>query len=655
MTSTFENPFINYNAAKMSISDISSLWCDPLPYLEASGIINEVFLKSPDPIIMVGGRGSGKTMYLRYWSYKVLIERLLEQEHVNILSESSNFGGTSIYLRIEGSTLKEFDGVLLEKQQWNSLFIHFFELSVAVRYIDFLKSIESFTESEIISKILFEIAQIFNVHEDLDTIPKLQKFINTKITELDSYRTNLPFNKELKLNSILYSSNQLIKSIPLIFKNNIKEFSSHIFFITIDEYENFSIEQQRVVNTYIKFADENLSFRISMRPAGFKTYDTVNTEDFIKEGNDYTLLNFDRYNMDHRNKKYKEFLNDMCRKRIKHVNPNLTEDFLQIQNYLMRDENLNNEIANLSVKNKSKKILKQYLRRKISDKDLILLQNSDNLLMEMLNIIWYNRSEEITSAQINDAMNSYLRDGESPLKKKYKLDYADKYRYTLTLLILSALKTKKSFYSFNTFSYISNNNPRFFINLCAETFQEAYFTKGKLFITDLPISESIQSEAAYSNAKNELKEAGKISKFGSQIRRFILNIGNTFKNWQTDPKARYPETNQFSVDLDRLTPASRSAFMECLKWSIIIEKENLQRVTPGSPLNQIYTLNKIFCPLFSISYRTRGGYNMQISPEQMSDLFLENDFIIPVGSIERMKKIENISKKQFKLNFNEEE
>ncbi len=54
---------------------------------------------------------------------------------------------------------------------------------------------------------------------------------------------------------------------------------------------------------------------------------------------------------------------------------------------------------------------------------------------------------------------------------------------------------------------------------------------------------------------------------------------------------------------------------------MIIKKEKTQRLSMA--INQkgdIYYINRAFSPMFNISCRTRGGFNVRFSPEQMSNM-----------------------------------
>ena len=86
------------------------------------------------------------------------------------------------------------------------------------------------------------------------------------------------------------------------------------------------------------------------------------------------------------------------------------------------------------------------------------------------------------------------------------------------------------------------------------------------------------------------------------------NIGNQFRKRHIDKRIRYPETNQFVVK--EIGDRKASQFIKsALQWSVFQQKKELQQESIGKGDTIIYTLNKVYSPVFQISARTRGGFN----------------------------------------------
>jgi hypothetical protein len=57
-----------------------------------------------------------------------------------------------------------------------------------------------------------------------------------------------------------------------------------------------------------------------------------------------------------------------------------------------------------------------------------------------------------------------------------------------------------------------------------------------------------------------------------------------------------------------------------LTWGVFLKKSKLQTLNPGGNKGTVYTLNKMFCPLFGISYRSKGRYIEILDEDTFLDL-----------------------------------
>jgi hypothetical protein len=141
------------------------------------------------------------------------------------------------------------------------------------------------------------------------------------------------------------------------------------------------------------------------------------------------------------------------------------------------------------------------------------------------------------------------------------------------------------------------------------------------------IAKEHQSKAAMDFSIAEKQQISRIEKHGGSISKFIENIGNIFREYHLDFRLRYPETNQFAINIDAvLNDNLRDAMKSSIKWSVIQRKPKMQRSAPSEPLQDTYTINRIFSPSFQISYRTRGGKSILLDEKQLEKL-MTNDHV----------------------------
>lgn len=619
MKDSYRNPFEGINAGKLNDEDILEYWCSPFSYKLFSEIKESDIYLDPNNIVFMGGRSTGKTMFLRYWSYQVQIKKAIREE-INQTSLTQYFidqGGVGFYFRIDGPVLRSFEGYDIDDKTWASIFTHYFELVVGRAYIEFLVELikAGSLSNDSTKQFLVELNKILGT-KNLTDVESVLLHLDNCIREVDEYRGQVPFYSNEFKPERGFASQSLSFAVPKQILKTIPEFKKGFnFIILIDEYENFLLLQQRMVNTLLRFSTSNINFRIGMRLEGFRTYEMISNDDFIKEGREYRKIVFDEVLQ--KDKHYRNFLIEVAKKRLSRIDAFKTKNLIDITKFLDNAENLENEAAELVKKNPGLhfKYYKETLGS-FSPSQIKLIENPSNPLMELLNIIWIKRNVPIKD--ISKAMNGFLSKKQDDLSKKYKMDYVNKYKLSLMILLCSIYRKNKSYYSFNTFSFLSSGIIGHFMELCRRSFAYAAFENKDALLESGTITIEQQSKAAREVSDAELQQLQRIEIHGGSIYRFINNLGNIFRDFHKDEKIKYPETNQFAFDFGSLEEGKfKGAFRDAIKWSAIQRKPALQQPAPGKHLKNIYTINRIFSPSFQISYRTRGGYSIPFTSEDI--------------------------------------
>jgi hypothetical protein len=613
----YKNPFSEYNANVMSSEKILDYWCSPFKFTKTAPFSESDIYKDRMPIVFMGGRGTGKTMFLKYFSYKVQCDeallKLKEKDVKSILSCLKQRGGIGIYLRIDGPILRSFQGKDLDQEMWDSIFTHYFELIVSKLYMETILDLinrNELNEKDVENNFVKKVAELFNhKKDDLNTISDILSLIDDELKVVAKFRGKIAF-QNVDFNPICggFASQSLSFKIPEIAQKTINEFNGDFnFVLLIDEYENFLESQQRIINTLIKFVKPEITIRIGMRLRGFHTFDTISPNEFIKEGRDYSKHVFEYFLI--KDKEYQEYLFNIAEKRLKLIPIFQKRNIINVKKILGERENLEKEAKELvKQRNNHFNLLKIAMNSDEIEKISKELSNPKNPLLEMLNILWVFRGKN--PKNINKTMKDYLIKKNTEDVKKYKRDYIDKYKLSLMFLLASNYKKHKKYYSFNTFCFLSSGIVGNFIELCRRCFQYAYFEEREKLLDEGVISIELQDRATRDLASAELDMIPRIRTFGDPLYIFTKNLGNIFSDYHKDPFLRYPETNQFSIDISLIEEKKyKDAFKAAEEWSIIQKKPTLQQKSPGTQRTNLYTLNRVFSPLFDISYRTRGGHS----------------------------------------------
>jgi hypothetical protein len=620
MKDSYRNPFSGVNAVQLDIDDILGYWCSPFRYKLFSGIKETDIFKETMNLVFMGGRSTGKSMFLRYWSYPVQF-RKAQNENKKLRDIIKENKGIGFYFRMDGPALKGFQNYGLSEEHWAAVFTHYFELLVGREYLEVIKILKD--EGSIETSLMNDVF-LPKLCEQLDlpsfvSIEEVLKEFNNKIKCVDRFRDNAPFNKkEFKVEGTAFGSGAICFKIAELIKALIPLFKNTNIIILLDEYENFLEYQQVIINTLLKFTRPQIKFRIGMRLEGFRTTKVLSEkEDFIKETREYRKIVFeDILNLD---KGYRGFLFDIAKKRLAAVQLLNEKGFTDIKEILSDSEDLEAEAIKI-VGGDSDRIYNFFLKTyKIDQTALDLVRNPDNPLLELMNFIWLLKgiSPEITL----QSMTEYLNNQRTANAKKYRLDYVDKYKLTLTFLLNSIYKKKKQFYSFNTLAFLSSGIVGHFIELCRGSFANASWGNNDRLLIEGKIDPEFQSSAAYEYSNSEKSQINRIEDDGGKILRFVENMGNIFRKYHLDIRMRYPETNQFAVNIDALNDKELQKVMKAaIKWSVIQSKPRMQGTGPGEDLQNLYTLCRIFSPTFQISYRTRGGKSVELTEPDLSEL-----------------------------------
>ena len=627
--SLFKNPFDDYNANVLDPELIMQYWFTPFSTGALKDFDEKRFFTQKMPIILQGSRGSGKTTILKYFSFPVQCERAL-QNRITIRQQLLKDEGVGFYFRCDDSFLKEFKSVfsIAVESKWTSCFEHYLELFFVKSLIELIFKLgkdysDNFPDEILKTSNLCELRADCNftdMHSFSEYIDAEIRYINTFKNE--SLFTQAKFEPK-HVWSIYDISSKLIHAIA----QTAPELSKLNYLLLIDEFENLPQELQKQFNTMIKFCRPDISMRIGRRSENIVTKETINDVEYLREQHDYHLIVLDQ---EQDVQSLRSYLLGIAKKRLEAMDSSLFPT--SIIDILGDKEDLDAECQKIA---NAKNLHLRYVLNsnprikaddRLLDQIISIISYPQNRIAETLNALWVSRCEQdenpldVAKFTVN-AMHAFFNKGEHQLLEKYKNDYSNKYRYAITILICTAYKKDKLYYGFNTLCHLSEGNARTFINLCKAIISDALFYEKKRFLSTMKISPESQSRAIRSYSRSEFNSVCSIIQNGNSIREFLLCLGNVFSEFHRDKLVRYPETNQFIYNPDDLSPEDRKTLEIAISWSLIKKKKDTQRLSAGiSKEGDIYTINKIFTPIFNISYRTRGGVNVHFSAEEIGEM-----------------------------------
>lgn len=596
----YENPFKSTNADGMSYEQIVDSWSTPF-FMRKNVITEDFYLRTPMSLILSGARGTGKTMMFKYYCFHAQAI-VAKRAGLSLLKHFESLGSISLYLKFDPYLLQSFQA----DDTGKCAFIHLFELVVCEAYVEFAKVIGDELQENQYLEFCSKIQEILGIE---GTSIELGRCIEEKINEVYDYMNERKILGKDFCPKKIYHFLNLSRKAKDILCGVVPQLRDVKFLWVIDEGENFLRFEQKVINKYIKTLNSrearNIYVRLGTRAPQINSFETINAEEFLSIGRDYEARDINYYTIESDERiAYREWLKEIAFNRLQKIEHFRINRLTDISMFLGDKEDQKAEVAKWASNRRTH--FDYLLKDKCSDALYKQLNVENEPLLEMMNIWWYRKGETIENIKIGVAgyFNGYSEDEKKKeIEKRYKEGFAER-KVAFLYLLLNIYKKNKQYYSFTTYSYLSIGNICNFIKLCREAFDNAYFENKELLLTGT-ISQKSQHEAAISVAYDEIGKVKYIPQFGKKLYALVINLGNLFNEYHSDIDLKNMESNQFSLlvndeDVEELVNVA-------LTWGVFLKKSKFQSLETGNKGN-VYTLNKMYCPLFGISYRSKGRY-----------------------------------------------
>lgn len=590
------NPFKENRAEQMK-----ELWkyYVPFPGLDSAG----------KPIVVQGGRGSGKTMFFQCNSWRQVLSSIKKNERpASAIFDDYDFVG--IYYRVDTTFVSSMRG--REESHWNSIFETYLGICILQEILDLIiiLSQEMPIDECVLLSFVSDFSKKLYPQSTVDSIYSFRRetdgyldAIEDKINGIEnSYSIELRWINAYRLiDGVCNMCNRLFRR-ELVYK------------IFIDEYETLQEYQQKIVNTLIKHSTLPVVFNIGLRPKGMKTKETISQTETIEAPHDYELLTL---GIDYSS--YQEVIKKICQKRIAlgkeqgKIPENAPED---ISYYL----------GMYSIEYEIQRILQSTAKLPHIEKlnEIIIEMGKEEKLPEDL-VNKYCEALCIKAPLINSRLHyallckktiytptlSRLYEAYTTCSPRYN-DWMHNRKYGLIFLLCKEVKKEKMYYGLDVFISLSSNVVRYFLELCEQTFKIAFLNG---YTWETPILPEIQTEAARYVSEYKIVDIAGYEPYGNELRLFVQYLGQIFYKLHTaeDNTLGEPEPNHFSTKDLSLPEQAKRLIASAIMWNVLQEGEPTKRKQSKlSPETVDYYLNKIYVPYFGISYRNQRKITIDV-------------------------------------------
>jgi len=643
MDKVIDNPFSATRAADFTDEQIHDYWVD----LGADGgFFDLVKPRSELPMLIVGGKGSGKTHVMRYLSFP--LQQIRHKER--LLSGIKEEGYLGIYMRCSGLNSARFRNKGQTDDVWANVFAYYVELWLAQMVVDTCSTVLegtpdlSLSESEILTRVhaLFD-----SPAEGFPTsLRGLSQHLRALQRELDVGINNSVLDGLLNV-SIRVSPGNLIYGVPHAVSESVPALKECVFVYLIDEFENLTAAQQKFINTVIREKRAPCSFKIGARLYGVRTTSTYCADEDNKEGSEYERLPLDTRLRDNE-ADYATFARRLVVKRlatrgvvasppqtVEEMDKLLSESFEQSHTDGLAERDTEFVIEKYAGRERPyfhslRQSLEQGIKSHVApglesarDVDAVIrnLRCDQVPLLEKLNcFVLYQQWSAGTnilqaSEAIRDDCSTYLAERQPGSGYQDKLAH---FKYDLLAQLRRECDQKQQYVGFDTFVALSWGNPRHLLILLKHVISWAAFKDARGF-GDGPVSIAAQIAGVREAAEWFYRDARMTGEDGKLVQDGIGRLGTLFRSIRYSDKPSECSLCTFSYDPSTVTPVTRRLIDLAEQWSLLVAVGGGQRDRNSERVDVKMQLNRMLAPLWDISFNRRGA--IPLRTDEMNALF----------------------------------
>jgi hypothetical protein len=621
-----ENPFHITKSNDLTDAQIDQLWVSAS---DEDGVTGLARPSSPMAMFILGGKGSGKSHLMRYYSFPLQVIRY-EKSGTSIITGVASDGYVGIYVRCGGLDAERFEGKSQSLKVWSDLFAYYFELWVADKTLDIVQQLLKASpgdQKSLDTKITQEIAALFDkITEPFDSIQKLRKFLSDLRHRIDYAVNNASLTNSLEA-EILVTRGRLFFGLPKLICSLMPSVQAVRFVYLLDEFENFSVEQQTYINTLIREKDGPTAFKIGSRLYGIKTQRTLSGGERNLQGSEFEELRLDER---FRNNPggYKSFALKLIARRlgaafgadtIEH-DPEKLPDYLEEPNFSW-NSNFFSDLCDADPNARPHmRAFLQKLRRGVRDDAVAGIETASNVndvvslvcfpeypLIEKICLLylyqqWF-RSANLSEAarHVNEQAKAYI---EERGQKRFS-EFVTKHKGDMIAQVLRENGHEQVYAGLPSFIRMSEGLPRALVTILKHVYDWAIYTQERPFSAGR-VSQRTQRRGITEAASWFLDQMLEEGADGVLVRSSLERLAQLFRLNRFADKPVETSLIAFSVDEVQLDEEARRTLLQSQNTSLLVSVAGGQRERNSEQVTTKLELNLMLSPLWDLPISRRG-------------------------------------------------
>ncbi|HGM6678794.1 TPA: hypothetical protein ACKQAY_000182 [Stenotrophomonas maltophilia] len=525
------------------------------------------------PCFLIGGRGTGKTTTLQSLSYRVRLATPPDR----IQGRLDDLGIIGLYHKINTGRVAAFQGPELDQSEWDRLFGHYLNLTLVVSILEFFAWRESNQEGErsLPSEVLDLVATIFSCMR-VGTASGALLAVKSEMADFETAINSIGRKPNLRLTPLGMPIDSLLDSIA---DSGVVGDAS--FYFLIDEFENLSNYQQRIVNTLVKHSRPPYTFKIGVKELGVRERCTVNATEQLIDPADFRRIDISERLTS--GASFEVFAAQVCARRARLDDP----------------EAVRSLFPGISADDEA---LKLGIERVAQEPVASVFAVMDSAERERFKT--YSLLEQYCLFMLEDGSPTRVRELMRTTMDSSIADRLNNYKIPILFSLKQGKRGFRKYYcGWDVLCKLANGNIRYLLELVHRSIY--------LQLESGPsshVSIEAQTEAARLIGQKNLRELEGLSVLGGRMTKLALSLGRVFQVMALSPLGHTPEVTQFRLESPPSVGGDRAAqelLEQCVMHLALVRR-------PGTKLQQSedirdydYSLHPIFSAYFEYSYRQK--------------------------------------------------
>jgi hypothetical protein len=615
------NPFDLVKASDLSDSQVAKYFVD---FPGHKSLLDRVRPKSAMPMIIFGGKGSGKTHLMRYLSCPLQLAG--GDEESPLLERVLSSGYLGMYFRCSGLNAQRFAGKGIDAERWQDVFAYYLELWIGEVYLQVLAGVlGGETPIRPSSRWLRVLEGIPGIDEaSARTVVGLAEQLRQERLKLDRAVNNCSLSRRLDV-EIHLNPGALVFGLPHAAVQEVPSLNGIQSVYFVDEFENLGEDQQRYFNTLVREREGPSTFRIGVRLYGHRTLQTLSGGELLVEDSEYEALRLDRELRDRPVSEQVEFAKRLVKRRV--VEAGLVSvseaELLDPAIAFTRDEELDLVSEGPGVSRSApwfdqlEKRLEEAGRESVavranagsSRKGIAAkLKHPDGLTERASVLLFYrawSRGEDLNAAaeKIAASASEYARASSKSTLHSKVLQH---FRQDLLAAMARELKRPYGYAGFETFVRLSGGLPRGLLTVLKYVYTWAIF-RGEEPFRSARISVQAQAEGVRQAAEWFFSEARAPGAQGVAVREAMSRLGQLLRAMRFSDKPPECSLCCFSLRESALSEEGRSILRAAVSWSMLIPVEEGQVDRNSGRVDEKYQIHPMLAPRWDLPIARRGA------------------------------------------------